>query len=178
MALKRIIAMNSALIRINHNHISKLQSINNMSPMRYICKRLYTDKETLDFDPTQPTTFTNRYKLRDSEGRVKLMVGDHTTYDKTFTAHDIQKYSRLTGNFNPLHDTGDSSAARRAGFEGSIIHGMFTSSIFSAAIGAHFPGAIVFEIYSRWTKPIYIGESLFGFVTVKKIMARKKTCCL
>ena len=61
-----------------------------------------------------------------------------------------------------------------SGIEGSIIHGMFTTSIFSAAIGAHFPGAIVFEIYSRWTKPLYVGESLNGFVTVKKILGRKK----
>merc|ERR1711991_70994 len=72
------------------------------------------------------------------------------------------------------HDVGDDSVARRAGFEGTIIHGMFTTSIFSAAIGAHFPGAIVFEIYSRWSKPIYIGESLTGYVTIKKIFAKKK----
>lgn len=185
--MKRLIHTNSAL-----NQFLKQSSSNNFvischhghqllhkpysCPFGYLSHRFcsVTKQQNLEFDPLQPTTFTNRYNARDSEGKVKLMLGDYTTYSKTFSAADIQKYSKLTGNFNPLHDTKDDTIARRAGFEGTIIHGMFTTSIFSAAIGAHFPGAIVFEIYSRWSKPIYIGETLTGYVTIKKILAKAK----
>ena len=158
----------------------KNSSLNNFIKCQHGHQLLYkynfctVTKQDLDFDPLQPTTFTNRYNARDAEGKVRLMVGDFTSYSKTFSAADIQRYSKLTGNFNPLHDTHDDSVARRAGFEGAIIHGMFTTSIFSAAIGAHFPGAIVFEIYSRWSKPIYIGETLTGYVKIKKILIKAK----
>eukprot|EP00486_Rosalina_sp_Unknown_P004973 CAMPEP_0201568664 /NCGR_PEP_ID=MMETSP0190_2-20130828/9884_1 /ASSEMBLY_ACC=CAM_ASM_000263 /TAXON_ID=37353 /ORGANISM="Rosalina sp." /LENGTH=235 /DNA_ID=CAMNT_0047990045 /DNA_START=17 /DNA_END=724 /DNA_ORIENTATION=+ len=184
--VKRLIHTNSAV-----NQLMKKSTLNNFlichhgqqslyksSPFGYLSQSRFCivtkQQKELQFDPLQPTTFTNRYNARDAEGKVKLMIGDYTTYSKTFSAADIQKYSKLTGNFNPLHDTIDDTVARRAGFEGTIIHGMFTTSIFSAAIGAHFPGAIVFEIYSRWSKPIYIGETLTGYVTIKKILAKAK----
>ncbi len=143
MALKRIITGPSnpfmKINQINNCMLSRLPTLHlsHLPPFGHISKRLCTAEQALDFDASKPTTFSNRFRARDSEGKVKLMVGDYTTYDKTFTASLIATYSKLTGNFNPLHDTNDNSAARRAGFEASIIHGMFTTSIFSAAIGAH-----------------------------------------
>ena len=120
-------------------------------------------------------SFAERYAQRDTEtGTVSLFTGDYTTYDKTFTPNDVNKFSKITANRNPLHNTDDDTAAQRAGFDRSIIHGMFTSSIFSAAIGAHFPGAIAFDMNVRFNKPVYVNDYVNGIVTVNRVLNRKK----
>mmetsp|Transcript_18459 Transcript_18459/g.16486 ORF Transcript_18459/g.16486 Transcript_18459/m.16486 type:complete len:175 (-) Transcript_18459:31-555(-) len=120
-------------------------------------------------------SFAERYEQRDQEaGTVSLFPGDYTTYDKSFSAREVNKFSQITKNENPLHNTDDDTAAITAGFDGSIIHGMFTSSIFSAAIGAHFPGAIAFDMNVRFNKPVYIDDYVNGIVTVNRVLAKKK----
>ena len=119
-------------------------------------------------------TFAERYAARTEAGEVKLAVGDNTMYDKTFTPEDSSKFSKLTMNRNPLHDVDDDTAAKEAGFDGAVIHGMFTASIFSAAIGAYFPGSIAFDMNIRFSKPVYVNGTVTGIVTVKKVLDRKK----
>merc|ERR1712154_552131 len=60
------------------------------------------------------------------------------------------------------------------GFDGAVIHGMFTASIFSAAIGAYFPGAIAFDMNIRFNRAVYVNDNVTGIVRVKKVLARKK----
>ena len=119
-------------------------------------------------------TFAQRYEARTESGEVQLAVGDHTMYGKTFSPDDSSKFSKLTMNRNPLHDVDDDTAAKEAGFDGAVIHGMFTASIFSAAIGAYFPGAIAFDMNIRFSKPVYVNDTVTGVVTVKRVLDRKK----
>eukprot|EP01084_Bolivina_argentea_P029159 54122_1 len=128
---------------------------------------------TLDSNATG-TSFANRHKQRDEEGNVILEVGDYTIYDKTFTADEINTFSKLTLNENALHDVNDPSKAQSAGFDGTVAQGMFSASVFSAAIGAYFPGAIAFDMSIQFRKPVYVDDHVHGIVTVKKVLARKK----
>ena len=120
-------------------------------------------------------SFAERYAQRCKDtGKVKLMVGDYTTADKTFTASDVQIYSDITGDNNPVHDVNNDTAAQQIGFDGSIVHGMFSGALFSTAVGATFPGAILVEKTLRWKKPLYINESLHARVEVNKVLPNKK----
>eukprot|EP01084_Bolivina_argentea_P209475 356808_1 len=154
----------------------RLMNVNQYNSIWYLSNRLFSMTITpQQIDPTATgLSFAERYAQRDSAGNVKLIVGDFTTYDKTFSSEDVTKFSKLTLNKNPLHDVNDNTAAQKQGFDGSIIHGMFSASIFSAAIGAHFPGAIAFDMNIRFRKPVYIDDSLNGIVTVKKVLGRKQ----
>eukprot|EP00483_Globobulimina_turgida_P000838 UN00839 len=123
----------------------------------------------------EPTTFAKRYASRcEATGKVKLMVGDYTTADKTFTSADVQTYADITGDDNPVHNVNNGEAAQDAGFNASICHGMFSGALFSAAVGGSFPGAVLVEKTLKWKKPLYINETLHARVEVSKVLTRKK----
>ncbi|MEE9521880.1 MAG: MaoC/PaaZ C-terminal domain-containing protein, partial [candidate division NC10 bacterium] len=67
-----------------------------------------------------------------------LKVGQKAVIVKTMTAADIQQYSVLTGDTNPLHT--DRAFAKKTQFGEPIAQGMFSASVISACIGSRLPG--------------------------------------
>eukprot|EP01084_Bolivina_argentea_P294926 507609_1 len=168
MSFKRIISSNSWL------------SIKQRSFYNQLCARCPFTYRSFTTNQNQtlckePTTFAKRYANRNKEtGKVKLIVGDYTTADKTFTGNDVQTYSDITGDDNPVHNVNNDDAAQDAGFNASICHGMFSGALFSAAVGGALPGSILVEKTLKWKKPLYINESLHARVQVSKVLSRKK----
>eukprot|EP01083_Nonionella_stella_P111879 328526_1 len=122
-----------------------------------------------------PATFAERYATRcKATGKLKLFTGDYATAEKTFTSSDVQTYTQITGDDNPVHSITSNEAAQEAGFDASICHGMFSATLFSAAIGSALPGAILIEKTIKWKRPLYLNESLYARVEVTKILPRRK----
>jgi len=68
---------------------------------------------------------------------------------------------RLSGDYNPLH--ADPAAARAAGFERPILHGLCTFGMAGAALLAHGCGhdaARLRAMRARFTAPVFPGETL------------------
>lgn len=151
--------------RIISQHRYRLSQLHHTSPT-LILKSLHRNNNCYRFtstaqelnnnnDDNTPTTFAKRYANRcKSTGKVRLIVGDYTTADKTFTAADVQTYADITGDDNPVHDVNNDDAAQEAGFNASICHGMFSGALFSAAVGGAFPGAVLVEKTLKWKKPL------------------------
>ncbi|HEX7891810.1 MAG TPA: MaoC/PaaZ C-terminal domain-containing protein [Ramlibacter sp.] len=65
---------------------------------------------------------------------------------------------RLNGDYNPLH--ADPAAARAAGFERPISHGLLSFGLCARMIEESFPGWHLTAIDARFAKPMFPGETL------------------
>ena len=76
------------------------------------------------------------------------------------TLSDIESFSRMTGDFHPLHCDRDYAVAH--GFRDVIAHGLLVSSFASTLIGMHLPGenTLVMSQKFQYPSPAYPGDTL------------------
>ncbi|MFW6298489.1 MAG: MaoC family dehydratase [Bacillota bacterium] len=102
-----------------------------------------------------------------------LHVGDHVKKSKTFTAKEVELFSELSGDTNPIHLEDDFAA--KTIFKQRIVHGSLVNSLFSNILGNELPG--VGTIYckqdSKFLKPVFIGDTITAEVTVSHIDSEK-----
>jgi len=97
-----------------------------------------------------------------------IIVGQHASFERTFTEADVRLFAQLSGDENPLHL--DKAYAARTRFKKPLVHGMLVGSLCSALVGMYLPGRRC--LYLRQTlsfkHPIFIGETLLVTGTVTK----------
>jgi len=93
-------------------------------------------------------------------------VGEEASFSKTFTQEDVELFSRLSGDTNPVHL--DEDYARGTRFAGRIIHGMLVASLISTVLGTVLPGpgAIYMSQQMSFRAPAKVGERLTAKVRV------------
>ena len=67
-----------------------------------------------------------------------IKLNDTFEFKHIISAHDVEDFSNLTGDRNPLHL--DDEYAKSVGFKGRIVHGMLVASLFSKLFGMLCPG--------------------------------------
>lgn len=102
-----------------------------------------------------------------------LKVGQKAVIVKTMTAADIQQYSVLTGDTNPLHT--DRAFAKKTQFGEPIAQGMFSASVISACIGSRLPGpgTIYLTQELRFLRPVKVGDTVIARIEVTDIIKEK-----
>ena len=102
-----------------------------------------------------------------------IRVGDSYSVKRVFTKEDVATFAKLCGDSNPIHL--DDAAARKAGFDGCIVHGALVSSLFSYIMGVHIPGpdSIYLHQSVQFQAPVLVGEEVEATVTVKKFRKDK-----
>ncbi len=102
-----------------------------------------------------------------------LELGQKAVIVKTITAADIEQYSILTGDRNPLHT--DKVFAKRTRFGEPIAHGMLAASVISACIGSRLPGpgTIYLSQELRFLKPVRVGDTVIARIEVTELMRDK-----
>ena len=99
-------------------------------------------------------------------------IGQRGTWTKTFTADDVEAFSRLTGDRNPLHF--DAEFARRTRPGRPIVHGGLTTGLFNALVAEVMPGpGSVFCTRSGLPAPAYIGDTVTAEAEVIEARADK-----
>ena len=104
-----------------------------------------------------------------------IQVGDSASIERMISLEDINIFSNLTGDKNPLHV--DQVFAEKAKFGARVAHGMLTSSFISTLIGMTLPGkgSILTNISLDFKKPVFIGDTLISSIEVtKKILLIKQ----
>ena len=93
-------------------------------------------------------------------------VGDRASIEHVFTQADIEAFSRLSGDDNPVHL--DPEAGMRMGFAGTIVHGMLAASLISRLLGTQLPGpgTIYLSQQLRFRRPIAPGETVVATVEI------------
>lgn len=96
----------------------------------------------------------NRYK-----------VGDTVTVKRRITLEDLQSFTQLSGDTNPIHST--------SGQERAVVHGAFLNGLVSAVIGTRLPGpgTLVVSQNLYFPNKCYANEEVA--VTVQLVEDRK-----
>jgi 3-hydroxybutyryl-CoA dehydratase len=98
--------------------------------------------------------------------RTSFTVGEQAFLERTFTQADVEAFSQLSGDVNPVHL--DAAYAKTTRFAARIVHGALVTSLISAVLGTKLPGpgAIYAKQSFKFRAPVYPGDKLKAVVTV------------
>ncbi len=101
-----------------------------------------------------------------SGARGSFDVGEEATFSRIFSQEDVEIFSRLSGDTNPIHL--DENYARETRFQGRILHGMLVASLISSVLGTKLPGpgTIYLSQQLSFRAPAKVGERLTAKVRV------------
>ena len=93
-------------------------------------------------------------------------VGDRAARTRTVRADDIELFTELTGDRNPLHY--DRAAAERSRFGGIIVQGGVTSGLLNAVVAEDLPGPGSVFLHVDWSfrAPVRPGDEITAEVEV------------
>jgi acyl dehydratase len=100
-------------------------------------------------------------------------VGDVAEMSRTVTATDIERFTQISGDRNPLHY--DVDAARASRFGEIVVQGGLTSAILNAVAAERLPGPGTVFLNVNWdfTAPVRPGDTITGRVEVTEVRTDK-----
>lgn len=101
-----------------------------------------------------------------------LSIGEQAGITHTFTQPVVNQFAGLCGDNNPLHTNPE--FAKDTMFKGTIVHGIFVSSLFSTLFGRSISGAIYVSQSLNFKKPVHVGTPVTAVIEVKTIEPKKK----
>jgi len=101
------------------------------------------------------------------------IVGQVARRTRNVTARDIELFTEISGDRNPLHY--DAAAARATPFGGIVVQGGVTSAILNAVVAEELPGPGTVFMQVNWSfkAPVRPGDTITGEVKVTKVRADK-----
>ena len=96
-------------------------------------------------------------------------IGQTASLKKAFSDEEVEAFSELTLDKNPIHL--DEEYAMQSRFGKRIVHGFLVGSLFSAVFGTKLPGegAIYLHQEMDFRKPVYHGDEITATVTITEI---------
>ena len=100
-------------------------------------------------------------------------VGDVATRTRTLSDRDIELFTELTGDRNPLHY--DEEASSRSRFGGIIVQGGVTSGLLNAVVAEDLPGPGSVFLHVEWDfkAPVRPGDEITAEVEVLEVRRDK-----
>jgi acyl dehydratase len=100
-------------------------------------------------------------------------VGERARRSRRVTERDIELFTELTGDRNPLHY--DAESATRSRFGGVIVQGGVTSGLLNAVVAEDLPGpgSVFLNVNWSFTAPVRPGDEITGEVEVLEVRADK-----
>jgi acyl dehydratase len=100
-------------------------------------------------------------------------VGQRARRTRTVTARDIELFTELTGDRNPLHY--DEELAGRSRFAGLIVQGGVTSGLLNAVVAEDLPGPGSVFLHVDWSfrAPVRPGDAITAEVEVLEVRPDK-----
>ena len=100
-------------------------------------------------------------------------VGQTARRSREVTAKDIEFFTEISGDRNPLHY--DNEVAKATRFGGIVVQGGVTSAILNAVVAEDLPGPGTVFLQVNWSfkAPVRPGDTITGEVRVNKVRADK-----
>lgn len=105
-------------------------------------------------------------------------VGSSAERSRSVGVREIELFTEITGDRNPLHY--DEAAARASLFGGLIVQGGVTSGILNAIVAEDLPGpgTVFLGTELKFVKAVYVGDTIIGRVEVSSVRADKPICTI
>lgn len=106
--------------------------------------------------------------------KKEYKIGDKATYSRHFHAEDVEVFSRISDDDNPIHLDEDFAAA--SVFGRRVVHGIFTVSMFSKIFGTIYPGngGIYLSQNTKFFRPVYVGDHVTAEVELLDLHPEKR----
>ena len=107
-----------------------------------------------------------------------LHVGSTATRTRTVTARDIERFTEITGDRNPIHY--DAELAARSRFGGVVVQGGVTSGLLNALVAEQLPGpgSVFLEVAWRFLAPVRPGDVITARAVVTSVRSDKPVTAL
>src|SRR5690242_2882187 len=104
---------------------------------------------------------------------MRVEVGQRAQRRRVVREQDIELFTELTGDRNPLHY--DEAAAARSRFGGVIVQGGVTSGLLNAVVAEDLPGPGSVFLHVDWSfrAPVRPGDTITAEVEVLEVRADK-----
>jgi acyl dehydratase len=102
-----------------------------------------------------------------------VQVGDVARRSRAVQARDIELFTELTGDRNPLHY--DAEAAARSRFGRLIVQGGVTTGLLNALVAEDLPGpgSVFLHVDWKFTAPVSPGDEITAEAEVLELRADK-----
>jgi acyl dehydratase len=96
-------------------------------------------------------------------------VGQKAQRSRKVSTRDIELFTEISGDRNPLHY--DEEIARSTRFGGIVVQGGITSAILNAVVAEELPGPGTVFLQVNWSfkAPVRPGDTIIGEVIVTKV---------
>lgn len=110
---------------------------------------------------------------QDAWPRGMPAVGQSARRTRVVSTRDIELFTEMSGDRNPLHY--DDAAARATPFGGIVVQGGVTSAILNAVVAEDLPGpgTVFMQVDWSFKAPVRPGDAITGEVTVTKVRPDK-----
>jgi acyl dehydratase len=100
-------------------------------------------------------------------------VGQKAERSRTVEPGDIELFTRISGDRNPLHY--DAAAAKASRFGEIVVQGGITSAILNAVVAEDLPGpgTVFLQVDWKFTAPVRPGDTITGSVEVVEVREDK-----
>jgi len=100
-------------------------------------------------------------------------VGQKAQRSRLVSAHDIELFTEISGDRNPLHY--DEAIAKNTRFGGIVVQGGITSAILNAVVAEDLPGPGTVFLQVNWSfkAPVRPGDTITGEVEITKVREDK-----
>ena len=100
-------------------------------------------------------------------------VGDVAEMSRTVSSKDIELFTQISGDHNPLHY--DLDAAKASRFGEIVVQGGITSAILNAVVAEQLPGpgTVFLNVNWNFTAPVRPGDTITGRVEVTEVRGDK-----
>jgi acyl dehydratase len=105
-------------------------------------------------------------------------LGSHAERSRTTTMRDVEMFTEMTGDKNPIHY--DADLAAKSPFGGLIVQGGVTTGLLNAVVAEDLPGpgTVFLETNWRFVKAVRVGETIIASVKVEHVRDDKPICKL
>ncbi len=100
-------------------------------------------------------------------------VGQKVQRSRAVTSRDIELFTEISGDRNPLHY--DEALAKSTRFGGIVVQGGITSAILNAVVAEDLPGpgTVFLQVNWNFNAPVRPGDTITGEVEVVKVREDK-----
>ena len=100
-------------------------------------------------------------------------VGDRAKRSRQVSRSDIEAFTAMSGDRNPIHY--DDAIAKASKFGGIVVQGGVTSAILNAVVAEDLPGPGTVFMHVDWSfkAPVHPGDTITGVVEVLEARADK-----
>jgi acyl dehydratase len=104
---------------------------------------------------------------------IEPAVGAKASRERVITSEDIELFTRMTGDENPLHY--DEELAKASRFGGIIVQGGVTSGLLNAVVAEDLPGpgSVFLSANWRFLAPVRPGDTITATVEITSVRSDK-----